>query len=135
MTLDALTQLLKNQQSLKKLYFNYQRLANIWTNKGYDLVFKFCACDCGHGSIRKDPDYVPPKPEPVAAAGDAVDNVEGAVGGAPAPAVDKKKKKKEKTNLKPKLNFNPQNVTGSYFGSSRQVNTNSDWLTQHNTYL
>ena len=110
---------------------SFQRLANLWTNKGYDLVFKMCSCDCGHGSIRKDPDFVAaqqpaPAPEP-GGGGEGVGHgqvPDGAVGGAPAQPqpqqTDKKKKKKEKTNLKPKLNFNPQNVSGSYFGSNRQ---------------
>ena len=94
----------------------------MWTNKGYDIVFKFCVCDCGHGSIKKDPDFVPPRPEPVAGAAalHVPDNQDNNVGNAAAVNNDKKKKRKEKTNLKPKLNFNPQNVTGSYFGSSRQ---------------
>ena len=79
------------------------------------MVFKTCACDCGHGSLRKDLDYVP-APAPVEG---------GAVGGAgPAQAQqdapDKKKKKKEKTSLKPKLNFSVLNVSGSYFGSIKQ---------------
>ena len=46
-------------------------------------------------------------------------NEPGAVGGAQA-AVPDRKKKKDKANLKPKLNFNPHSVTGSYFGSKRQ---------------
>ncbi len=32
--------------------------ANVWKEKfGHELVFKFCACDCGRGSLRKDLDY------------------------------------------------------------------------------
>ena len=113
-----------------------QRMNNMWTHKGYDIVFKFCVCDCGHGSLKKDVDFSPPLPEPVVAAAPApVARVAAAAppprpaqppaqavgaGAAAAALADKKKKKKEKTNLKPKLNFNPQNVSGSYFGSSRQ---------------
>ena len=55
-------------------------------------------------------DFVPAPPN---------NNEAGAVGGA-QPVVPDKKKKKEKANLKPKLNFNPHSVTGSYFGSKRQ---------------
>ena len=84
-------------------------------------MFKTCACDCGHGSLRKDQDFV--------AAGGAEGGgagVAGAAGAAAAPAqpqpdvFDKKKKKKEKTSLKPKLNFSVLNVSGSYFGSIKQ---------------
>ena len=95
-----------------------QRYANVWANKGYDLVFKTCACDCGHGSLRKDQDFV--------AAGGAEGGGAGVAGAAAAPAqaqpdvFDKKKKKKEKTSLKPKLNFSVLNVSGSYFGSIKQ---------------
>ena len=98
-------------------FYFYQRYANVWANKGYDLVFKTCACDCGHGSLRKDLDFVPPKAVEGAGA------VAGAGAGAaqPQPEIqDKKKKKKEKTSLKPKLNFSVLNVSGSYFGSIKQ---------------
>jgi hypothetical protein len=37
-----------------------QRLQNLWTKKGYDLVYKVCDCKCGKGHIRKDLDYIPP---------------------------------------------------------------------------
>ena len=60
--------------------------------------------------FRKDLDFVPAPPN---------NNEAGAVGGA-QPVVPDKKKKKDKANLKPKLNFNPHSVTGSYFGSKRQ---------------
>ena len=84
-----------------------QRYANVWANKGYDLVFKTCVCDCGHGSLRKDVDWVAPKPEAEAQA---------------APPEKKKKKEKAEGKLKPKLNFTVQTVQGSYYGS----NTNRD---------
>ena len=31
-----------------------QRLQNLWTKRGYDLVYKACDCPCGHGHLRKD---------------------------------------------------------------------------------
>ena len=94
----------------------------MWANKGYDLVFKSCICDCGHGSLRKvgrtsiietvsvhcvqDVDWVPPKPAPVEGGGQVQEK--------------EKKKKKEKTEgkLRPKLNFAVQTVQGSYYGSN-----------------
>ena len=35
-----------------------QRLQNLWTKKGYDLVYRACDCKCGKGHLRKDTDYV-----------------------------------------------------------------------------
>ncbi|XP_055551279.1 headcase protein-like, partial [Wyeomyia smithii] len=37
-----------------------QRQQNLWTKKGYDLVFKACTCRCGRGHLRKDLDWIPP---------------------------------------------------------------------------
>ncbi|XP_069961686.1 headcase protein isoform X1 [Bactrocera oleae] len=37
-----------------------QRTQNLWTKKGYDLVYKACVCKCGHGHIRKDLEWTPP---------------------------------------------------------------------------
>lgn len=37
-----------------------QRQQNLWTKKGYDLVFKACSCKCGRGHLRKDLDWIPP---------------------------------------------------------------------------
>ena len=81
-------------------------------------MFKFCGCDCGHGSLKKDCDYVPPQPPaPVNNNQEA-----GAAGGAPAPvpAPDKKKKKKERVNLKPKLVYNRRDESGTALGSIKQ---------------
>lgn len=33
-----------------------QRQQNLWTKKGYDLVFKACGCKCGRGYLKKDLD-------------------------------------------------------------------------------
>lgn len=41
-----------------------QRLQNVWTKKGYDLVFKACECRCGKGHLRKDLNYVPSLKKP-----------------------------------------------------------------------
>lgn len=63
-----------------------QRLQNLWTKKGYDLVFKACDCKCGCGHLRKDLDYVP-KPIPAAGASAA------------AAVVEKKQKRVRKQSL------------------------------------
>jgi len=70
----------------------------MWTNKGYDIVFKFCVCDCGHGSIKKDPDFVPPRPEPVAgaAAGRVPDNQDNIIGNAAAVIMTRRRREKRK---------------------------------------
>lgn len=36
-----------------------QRKQNLWTKKGYDLVYKVCTCRCGKGTLKKDLNYVP----------------------------------------------------------------------------
>lgn len=36
-----------------------QRKQNLWTKKGYDLVFKICTCRCGKGALKKDLSYTP----------------------------------------------------------------------------
>lgn len=34
-----------------------QRVQNLWTKRGYDLVYKVCGCRCGRGHLRKDLDW------------------------------------------------------------------------------
>lgn len=36
-----------------------QRKQNMWTKRGYDLVFRATTCRCKKGNLRKDLDYVP----------------------------------------------------------------------------
>jgi len=36
-----------------------QKIQNLWTKRGYDLVYKACECLCGHGHIRKDLEVMP----------------------------------------------------------------------------
>ena len=31
-----------------------QRRQNLWTKKGYDLIYKLCTCRCGKGTLKKD---------------------------------------------------------------------------------
>uniref|UniRef100_A0A182J4F9 Headcase N-terminal domain-containing protein n=1 Tax=Anopheles atroparvus TaxID=41427 RepID=A0A182J4F9_ANOAO len=37
-----------------------QRQQNLWTKKGYDLVYKMCGCKCGRGHLKKDLDWNAP---------------------------------------------------------------------------
>ena len=39
-----------------------QKAASVWKQQGYSLVAELCACKCGSGSLRKDLNWVPPKP-------------------------------------------------------------------------
>ena len=73
--------------------------SNVWADKGYDLVYKFCACDCGHGHLRKDLDWIAaPRPKDL-------------------PTSHKKSKKK--IGLKPTLFFDGNsNVRDSYFSEN-----------------
>ena len=36
-----------------------QRMQNLWTPKGYGLVFRACDCKCGRGHLKRDLDYNP----------------------------------------------------------------------------
>ena len=48
--------------SRAKSWSEKQRRQNLWTKKGYDLIFKFCGCQCGKGNLRKDLNHVLPDP-------------------------------------------------------------------------
>ena len=37
-----------------------QRRQNLWTKKGYDLIFRACECLCSRGTLKKNLDYFPP---------------------------------------------------------------------------
>lgn len=69
-----------------------QRQQNLWTKKGYDLVYKVCGCRCGRGHMKKDLDWAPPIT--TALFGGKLDTVDESC---------KKKKKKSRNNQKPTL--------------------------------
>jgi len=46
-------------QGRAKGWSDKQKLQNLWTKRGYDLVYKACECLCGHGHLRKDLDFIP----------------------------------------------------------------------------
>jgi headcase protein len=68
-----------------------QRQQNLWTKKGYDLVYKVCGCRCGRGHMKKDLDWAPPITTTLF--GGKLDSDESG----------KKKKKKNRNNQKPTL--------------------------------
>lgn len=69
-----------------------QRQQNLWTKKGYDLVYKVCGCRCARGHIKKDLDWSPPITASL-------------FGTRLEDDVSKKKKKKNKNNQKPALSL------------------------------
>jgi hypothetical protein len=78
-----------------------QRRQNIWTKKGYDLIYKCCACACGKGHLKKDLDYKPSDE------GDSFQQV--------------KSKRKKNKNQKPLLPVSPNcNSTGGIPNTMQQ---------------
>ena len=69
-----------------------QRKQNLWTKKGYDLVFKFCACQCGKGNLRKDLNHTLPDPLPVPALPTSMSSSSVSI------TTDKSKKKRKKSS-------------------------------------
>ena len=61
---NLLSQLNKTKEGQKKLrnWPEKQKLQNLWKPQGYNLVIDACQCQCGGGSLRKDLNWVPPKP-------------------------------------------------------------------------
>lgn len=77
-----------------------QRQQNLWTKKGYDLVYKVCGCRCGRGHIKKDLDWAPPI-------------TANLFGGRLEEDALKKKKKKNKNNQKPALSLATSTPNGT----------------------
>jgi len=87
-----------------------QRRQNVWVSKmGFDLVFKFCECNCGKGSIRKDLEY----------AQEQLQKENQAVGG----GIREEKKKKKKEKQRPELNYVPHKAVK--IGQDVRVGNNS----------
>eukprot|EP00092_Neocalanus_flemingeri_P015608 GFUD01016896.1.p1 GENE.GFUD01016896.1~~GFUD01016896.1.p1 ORF type:complete len:805 (+),score=264.23 GFUD01016896.1:106-2520(+) len=101
---ESLAMLSLSKQARCRDWSHKQRLSCLWINRGYDLIYKMCACECGHGHIRRDLDC--------AEAGQ--DGVEGAA--ALQPLQEKKKKKKSEAK-KPKLNYPKDKVSEKSVGS------------------
>lgn len=85
-----------------------QRQQNLWTKKGYDLVYKVCGCRCGRGHIKKDLDWAPPITASL-------------FGGRLDDEASKKKKKKNKNNQKPVLSLATSTPNGSSAYQSNQM--------------
>lgn len=121
-----------------------QRTQNLWTKKGYDLVYKACVCKCGHGHIRKDLEWTPPVQKSSATLnGGQFSNVSGVGVGQPrvllvnggnvinigsnsAEDDDKKKKKKRNRNNGSKSALATVNANGLVSnGQQQQVQLSS----------
>lgn len=96
-----------------------QRQQNLWTKKGYDLVYKACTCKCGRGHLKKDLDWTAPQSSSGFNRGTGVNDDEA----------NKKKKKRNRNNQKPTLslgNNNTQTVNG--FHPNCQTNNKMNGL-------
>lgn len=85
-----------------------QRQQNLWTKKGYDLVYKVCGCRCGRGHIKKDLDWAPPITASL-------------FGGRLDDDASKKKKKRNKNNQKPALSLTTSTPNGTSAYQSNQM--------------
>ncbi|XP_055377375.1 headcase protein-like isoform X1 [Condylostylus longicornis] len=100
-----------------------QRQQNLWTKKGYDLVYKACGCKCGRGHLKKDLDWTPPPPQNTNVFGRSDDES------------NKKKKKKNKNNQKPTLTISSNNINNnntSNGGINANNNGNGNYHTNTN---
>ena len=77
-------------QGRAKGWSDKQKLQNLWTKRGYDLVYKACECLCGHGHIKKDLDWFHERQDHVE---HVLDQGQGAASAAGAPATGRKRKK------------------------------------------
>lgn len=88
-----------------------QRQQNLWTKKGYDLVFKACGCKCGRGYLKKDLDWPTTTDRNTVTDDDA----------------NKKKKKRNRNNQKSSLlavNHNNNNNNNININNNNHINRN-----------
>ncbi|XP_058120561.1 headcase protein [Anopheles ziemanni] len=117
-----------------------QRQQNLWTKKGYDLVYKMCGCKCGRGHLKKDLDWNAPTTASMFGRALVGSGGGGGVGGAgnggnslgPIGSGEdesmKKKKKKNRHNQKPAaalLAISTNANLGSTTSSANSSATNS----------
>lgn len=85
---------------------------NLWTKKGYDLVFKVCVCKCGRGHLKKDLDWSPP----------LTSNMFGGLD----EDSSKKRKKRNRNNQKPTLTING---IGNMVAATNGISTSNNNIT------
>lgn len=84
-----------------------QRQQNLWTKKGYDLVYKACGCRCGRGHIKKDLDWISPVNNNHIGKTDDDSN--------------KKKKKRNRNNQKPALSLTNTSSPNVYHSNNQMM--------------
>jgi len=83
-------------QGRAKGWSDKQKLQNLWTKRGYDLVYKACECLCGHGHIKKDLDWFHERQDHL-----EVQEVQGAASAALPTTAGRKRKKSKSSGAKP----------------------------------
>ena len=84
-----------------------QKHQNLWTKRGYDLVYKACECLCGHGHIRKDLDWaIPNEPQGGQGNGGLCMDPDGAINGG-----KRKRKKSKSSGTKPSITIGLPNFS------------------------
>ncbi|XP_034117797.2 headcase protein isoform X1 [Drosophila albomicans] len=89
-----------------------QRVQQLWTKKGYELVAKSCNCKCGRGQLRKDLDWLPHGGN---------NNNNSGNSGCFISEDDDKKKAKKKRNRNSNNNNNSGNNNNTNGGSGKSV--------------
>lgn len=97
-----------------------QRHQNLWTKKGYDLVFKACGCKCGRGHLKKDLDWAPP--------------MQNNIFGRMDEEATKKKKKRNRNNQKPILSIT-SNAMGFHPSSQILGNGNNGGVSMNTSLI
>lgn len=87
-----------------------QRQQNLWTKKGYDLVFKACGCKCGRGYLKKDMDWQATNDRNSIIDDDAT----------------KKKKKRNRSNQKSALMLTSNNNNNNNIINNNNINNNNN---------
>jgi hypothetical protein len=96
-----------------------QRRQNLWTKKGYDLVYKFCTCRCGKGTLRKDLNHVMADTTPITGCIMATPTSSG---------IEKKKKRKKSSSLSEKPHLSgamPHKTRTRSHGNSDSVSSDN----------
>ncbi|XP_037885213.1 headcase protein-like isoform X2 [Glossina fuscipes] len=97
---------LKNMGGRARSWSDRQKVQNMWTKKGYDLIYKLCNCKCSRGHLRKDLEWTAPK---ALSFGNGQRLLNGA--GSSVNDDDDKKNKSNNSNNKKKRKNNQKNTS------------------------
>ncbi|XP_065371290.1 headcase protein [Calliphora vicina] len=120
-------QTLKTMGGRARSWSDRQKAQNLWTKKGYDLVYKVCGCKCSRGHLRKDLEWVAPKAAQFL-------NGQRIMNGSSNQEDEDKKKKKNKRNRQQQQQQQQQNTkanaplqtNGHVNGQTQQMNGSSN---------